>query len=246
MIGELPASFRGARNIVAITGAGISAESGIPTFRGKDGLWRNYRAEELATPTAFQKNPQLVWEWYEMRRQISGRAEPNPAHRTLVEMEDYFSQNGSFLLVTQNVDGLHRRAGSRRMIEIHGSIWKVRCLQCGEETERLELDGVPPHCHCGGLQRPAVLWFGESYDPVMLESVREGLRSADICLVIGSSGQVGVPVALAQEARHAGACVVEVNLERSEFSRVADYSFLGQAGLLLPDLWSRWQQMLSA
>lgn len=136
MIVPLPERFAEFRHVVVITGAGISAESGIPTFRGEGGLWRNYRAEDLATPSAFRKDPQLVWEWYEMRREICRQAEPNAAHQTLVEMERHFRENGSFLLVTQNVDGLHRRAGNENIVEIHGSIWRVRCTECGRECER--------------------------------------------------------------------------------------------------------------
>lgn len=239
----LPERFAAFRHVVVITGAGISAESGIPTFRGEGGLWRNYRAEDLATPAAFRKDPQLVWEWYEMRRDVCRRAEPNAAHETLVDMERFFRDRGSFLLVTQNVDGLHRRAGSESIVEIHGSIWRVRCTQCGNESERMQLDSVPPHCKCGGMERPAVLWFGESYDGVVLETVRVALQKADVCLVIGSSGQVSLPVALAREARHSGAMVVEVNLERSEFSDVTDYSYAGKAGTTLPELWASWRKL---
>ena len=243
MIDTLSERFAEFRHVVVITGAGISAESGIPTFRGEGGLWRNYRAEDLATPLAFRRNPQLVWEWYEMRREICRRALPNAAHQALIDMERYFRDKGSFLLVTQNVDGLHRRAGSENVVEIHGSIWRVRCLQCGGESERLYLDTVPPYCPCGGMERPAVLWFGESYDGVVLNTVRTALEKADVCLVIGSSGQVSLPVALAREARHSGAVVVEVNLERSEFSDVADYSFFDKAGTTLPELWASWREI---
>ena len=244
MIVPLPERFAEFRYVVVITGAGISAESGIPTFRGAGGLWRNYRAEDLATPSAFRKDPQLVWEWYEMRREICRQAEPNAAHQTLVEMERYFSAKGSFLLVTQNVDGLHRRAGNENIVEIHGSIWRVRCTECGRECERLHLDTVPPHCLCGGVERPAVLWFGESYDGFVLETVRAALERAHVCIVIGSSGQVSLPVALAREARRSGAMVVEVNLERSEFSDVADFSFFDKAGSALPELWASWRKLV--
>lgn len=245
MIDQLPEIFAELRHAVVITGAGISAESGIPTFRGEGGLWRNYRAEDLATPAAFQKNPLLVWEWYEMRREICRRAEPNPAHQTLVEMERFFREKGSFFLVTQNVDGLHRRAGSENMVELHGSIWRVRCTRCGLESECMHLTSLPPRCQCGGLLRPAVLWFGESYDAFILETVRSKLMKASVCLVIGSSGQVTLPVALAQEAKRFGAIVVEVNLEQSEFSRVADFRFYGKAGTILPQVWSSWHQLLA-
>ena len=120
-----------ATRVVVVTGSGISAESGIPTFRGKDGLWKRYRAEELATPQAFFDDPKLVWEWYDWRRQLIGQAEPNPGHDIIARMEDHYPE---FLLITQNVDGLHGRAGSRNIVEIHGNIWKVRCVKCGEEV----------------------------------------------------------------------------------------------------------------
>jgi NAD-dependent deacetylase len=155
-------AVRDAWSVVALTGAGISAESGVPTFRGEGGLWRQYRAEELATPHAFRRDPSLVWEWYDWRRQLIGDCRPNAAHRTLVEMETHFDD---FVLVTQNVDGLHRLAGSRNVVELHGDIWRMRCTSdcsAGWEDRTSPLPGVPARCpSCGALARPDVVWFGE-------------------------------------------------------------------------------------
>src|SRR4030042_282172 len=159
----LIAAFDPAKKIVLLTGAGISAESGVPTFRGEDGLWRRDRAEELATPTPFEANPQLVWEWYDWRRGIIGKAEPNPGHKAIAEMEQLFPH---LSLITQNVAGLHRRAGHTRLSEIHGNLWQVRCVRDGQvrEDTRCPLPKIPPRCGCGALLRPHVIWFGESLD----------------------------------------------------------------------------------
>ena len=150
---KLIAALRQATNIVIVTGSGISAESGIPTFRGEDGLWKKYRAEELATPEAFYSNPELVWEWYDWRRQLIGKAEPNPGHEVIAKMEEHYS---NFLLITQNVDGLHRKAGSHNVVEIHGNIWRVRCTDEGKifYLEANPIGQLPPICDCGCMLRP--------------------------------------------------------------------------------------------
>jgi NAD-dependent deacetylase len=219
-----------------ITGAGISQESGIPTFRGKEGLWKNYKPEELATPYAFQKNPKLVWEWYEMRKQIIKKAEPNPAHFTLVEMEEFFE---SFLLVTQNVDGLHEKAGSKNIIEIHGNIWRARCILCNyKEFLGTPLLEIPPICpKCNSIMRPDVLWFGESYDQKLLNTVQEFFKKIEVLLIIGSSGQVSVPVYLAKEAHLNGAMVIEINPDFSMYSHFADIILRYKAAESLPIFW---------
>ncbi len=149
-----------ARSVAVLTGAGVSAESGVPTFRGNNGLWRQYRAEDLATPGAFARDPKLVWEWYDWRRGLIAQAQPNAGHRALVELE---KRVPSFTLITQNVDGLHELAGSRNVLEVHGSIWKVRCTSCERERmdRRTPLPEIPPKCECGALLRPGVVWFGE-------------------------------------------------------------------------------------
>jgi NAD-dependent deacetylase len=158
-----------ARRVVALTGSGISAESGIPTFRGENGLWRRYRAEDLATPEAFARDPVLVWEWYDWRRSLIAPAEPNAGHRVLARWETLFD---SFAVITQNVDGLHGKAGSREVVELHGNIWKTRCTREGTVREAREtpLPHLPPVCpDCGALARPHIVWFGEALDRSVLE-----------------------------------------------------------------------------
>src|SRR5438093_9732943 len=147
--------------VVVLTGAGISAESGVPTFRGQEGLWKKFRAEELATPEAFQANRRLVWEWYGWRRAKIAEVKPNPGHHAVYEFEKYFVD---FTLVTQNVDGLHDRAGSRRLLKLHGDLWEIRCVQCGTARRDLTVsfDCLPPMCNCGGALMPGVGWFGEA------------------------------------------------------------------------------------
>jgi len=208
--------------IVAFTGAGISAESGIPTFRGKDGLWKKFKAEELATPEAFFRNPKLVWEWYDWRRQLIAKAEPNEAHKILVKMEEEFPD---FHIITQNVDGLHQRAGSKKVVELHGNIWKVRCVDCGRESYdyRAPLPEIPPRCEkCGGLLRPGVVWFGEMLPLDALEEAYRLSREADIFIVIGTSGVVYPAAELPYVAKEHGAQVIEVNPEKTPISRIAD------------------------
>jgi len=153
------ACLRNCSSLLVLTGAGVSAESGIPTFRGTDGLWKKYRAEDLASPEAFQKNPQLVWEWYEYRRNLIEKATPNAAHRAITQLEELFPH---FLLVTQNVDGLHLKAGSGKVIELHGNIFRSRCSRNGSVVKETAKSGFPPRCECGAYLRPDVVWFGES------------------------------------------------------------------------------------
>lgn len=172
------------RRVVAFTGAGISAESGIPTFRGQSGLWRSFRAEDLATPDAFSRDPQLVWEWYEWRRGLIRAARPNAAHEAIARLP-------GAVVVTQNVDGLHERAGSRDIIELHGNIFRVRCLADDSVSVREEaFDALPPRCECGALLRPDVVWFGEMLPPGAYERAFAIIREADLLLVIGTSGVV--------------------------------------------------------
>ena len=172
------------RRIVVLTGAGVSAESGIPTFRGEGGLWRNYRAEDLATPVAFARNPLLVWEWYEWRRSLVRDARPNAAHLAIARLADG-------LVVTQNVDGLHERAGSRNLIELHGNLFRVRCVREGTVHDAGDrFDELPPKCACGALLRPDVVWFGEMLPEGAFERAADEVRRAELLLVIGTSSVV--------------------------------------------------------
>jgi len=224
-----------AARIAALTGAGISAESGVPTFRGADGLWKNFRAEDLATPEAFARNPELVWAWYNWRRGLIAEKKPNPGHLALASLE---KARPGFTLITQNVDGLHLSAGSQNVLEIHGSIWRVRCPACGgrREDRTTPLPPLPRCPQCGGLLRPDVVWFGESLDPALLETSFQVAALAEVMLVIGTSAIVQPAASLAWEAKRSGAWVVEINVERTPFSSQADAVLIGPSGLVLPRL----------
>lgn len=225
-------------SVVVLTGAGVSAESGVPTFRGEDGLWRQYRAEDLATPAAFNRDPTLVWEWYDWRRGLIADCEPNPAHRTLVEIERHCRD---FTLITQNVDGLHERAGNRQILRLHGNIWHVRCTEDNvvSENHDVPLPQVPPICSCGALLRPHVVWFGESLDPQILSEAYRALQGCDLMLVIGTSAVVQPAASMPAIAKDRGAYLIEVNIERTPLSSQADEVILGPAAHELPKLWSR-------
>lgn len=224
----------GARRVVVLTGAGFSAESGVPTFRGPQGLWRQFRPEELATPEAFARDPRLVWEWYEWRRGLVAQARPNPGHEALVRLE---ARVPEFLLATQNVDGLHQLAGSQRMSELHGSIWRLRCCGCGDE--RLDrahpLPELPPRCGgCGGLLRPGVVWYGESLPLEALQAAVEAARACDLAIVAGTSAVVYPAAGVATAALQAGRPVLEINPERTELSGLVAVSLRARSGEVLP------------
>jgi NAD-dependent deacetylase len=238
-INHLRENLRRADRVAVLTGAGISAESGVPTFRGSDGLWRNIRPTELATPQAFARNPKLVWEFYNWRRGLLSRIQANPAHKALAELENMVPH---LTLVTQNVDGLHSMAGSKNVLEIHGNIWKLRCTRCNEITLDLSADlGPLPECgSCGGLLRPHVVWFGESLDPVLLRRSIEAARSCQVMLVLGTSAVVQPAASLAMEAKSTGAVVAEINIERTPHSHFMDYTLLGKAGNIMPLLLENW------
>lgn len=229
--------LRAASSVAVLTGAGISAESGIPTFRGAGGLWRQFRPEELATPEAFARDPRLVWEWYDWRRALIAAAAPNAGHLALARLEP---RKQEFHLITQNVDGLHDRAGSRRIHKLHGDIWTVRCVGCGREQrdERVPLPELPPRCNCGALLRPGVVWFGETLPPEVWEAADEAAQSAEVFLVVGTSAVVYPAARLIPTAKAVGAKVIEVNLEETPFSAQVDFSLRGRAGELLPQLLS--------
>jgi NAD-dependent deacetylase len=218
-----------------LTGAGISAESGLPTFRGPGGLWRNFRPEQLATPEAFARDPKLVWEWYDWRRSVHAKAESNAGHRALVALE---KRAREFCLITQNVDALHERAGTRAVLHLHGSLWRVRCLGCGQEepNEQVPLDPLPPRCACGGMLRPAVVWFGESLPEREFRAAVEAARHAQVFLVVGTSSVVYPAAALPRVALESGARVIEVNPEPTELTPTAHISLRGNAGDILPQV----------
>jgi NAD-dependent deacetylase len=222
-----------ARNITVLTGAGISADSGVPTFRGTDGLWRTYRAEDLATPEAFERDPRLVWEWYNWRRELIATKRPNAAHLAIVELERLAP---AFWLITQNVDGLHRDAGSRNLTEIHGNIWTVRCTRCNAVDGNRDVPiTILPSCpRCGALLRPHIIWFGESLLAADLEQCAKVLRRCDLLLVIGTSGVVYPAAGFAAVAKEAGAFVVEINLDSTPQSSSVDVSLQGRAKDLVP------------
>lgn len=234
---ELLNTIRSAKKVAVITGAGVSAESGIPTFRGVGGYWKNYKAEELATPEAFARNPSLVWEWYNMRREVCYNAKPNPAHEIIVKMESYYPE---FFLITQNVDGLHKRAGNKKLVQIHGDIFTVRCTSCeyfGENWD-VPLKEIPPQCpSCRSLLRPHIVWFGETYFPGVLESCYDYLSNCDLLWIVGTSGAVATPVYLAGFAIQRGCFSIEINLDSTSLSSLVNYSFREKAGEFLPKLW---------
>ena len=221
--------------VAILTGAGISAESGVPTFRGEGGLWKEHKPEELATPEAFERDPRLVWEWYDFRRGTIAKAAPNAAHKALVKLE---ISKPRFTLITQNVDGLHDLAGSGKILKLHGDIWRMRCLACGANwpNRRVPLPKIPPHCACGGLARPAVVWFGEPLPDGMMKEAEHAVASAQVFLVIGTSAVVQPAAGLVPYARQGGAKIVEINTEPTVVSAMVDHSLQGPAGELLPQL----------
>lgn len=224
-----------ARSVVVLTGAGVSAESGVPTFRGPGGLWRERRPEQLASPEAFNRDPKFVWEWYDWRRTVLKDVQPNPAHFAIAELE---RKKDGFLLVTQNVDGLHDKAGSQKAVKLHGDIWTLRCLTCGvaRRDERAPLPQVPPHCECGGMLRPGVVWFGEALPGEAWQRAEAATRSAELVIVVGTSAVVYPAAGLVPLAKACGARVIECNMEETPYSAGLDRSFRGKAGELLPAL----------
>lgn len=224
-----------ASRTTVLTGAGISAESGIPTFRGDQGLWRNYKAEELATPQAFRKNPDLVWEWYDWRRSLIAQCAPNLAHYALAELQ---RKQPGFVLITQNVDGLHDLAGSLGTLKLHGDIWGLRCPHCDfrEINRQTPLRPLPPRCTCGQILRPDVVWFGEALPAETLATAWNCAQSADLFLAIGTSALVQPAASLPLAARPGSARLVEINLEQTPLSRRADLSLPCAAADILPQL----------
>lgn len=232
---HLVETLRAARHIAVLTGAGVSAESGIPTFRDAQvGLWAQYRAEDLATPEAFMRNPKLVWDWYAWRREIVGKSRPNAGHYALAEMQ---RRVALFTLITQNVDGFHQLAGSTDVIELHGNLFRTKCFQEDTVVERWDTSITPPLCtHCGGFLRPDVVWFGEQLPPAALDAAARAAVACDVFFSIGTSGLVEPAASLARVALLQGAKVVEVNPTETPLARLATFVLSGPSGEILPEL----------
>ena len=225
-----------ARSVAVLTGAGVSAESGVPTFRdAQTGLWAQFDPQKLATPEAFRRDPKLVWDWYAWRRELVAKAEPNAGHRALVVLEDRVAD---FALITQNVDGLHRRAGSRNVVELHGNIGRVKCSREHTIVERWTEagDAVPRCAGCGALLRPDVVWFEETLPADALQAAEDAARRCQILLVVGTSAEVYPAAALPGYAKASGAAIVEINPHPTPLSGVADYVLRAPAGVALPAL----------
>lgn len=229
--------FRTAERAVVFSGAGVSKESGLDTFRGAGGLWERMRPEELATPQAFRREPAKVWQWYGWRYDTAVGARPNPAHLAFAEWESLFPH---CVVVTQNVDGLHRRAGSRNLLEVHGTILDARCERCHRVRDMgealAESRQEPPVCACGGRFRPNVVWFGENLDQSVLSRAASAAESCDLFVSVGTSSTVYPAAGLIEVAHRAGACFVEVNPEPTPFSDMADLRIAAPAGEAIPKL----------
>lgn len=229
-------AIKQAKRVVVLTGAGISAESGIPTFReAQTGLYAQFDPQELASPDGFRKNPRLVWEWYTMRRSKISAAEPNPGHKALVKME---ARIPIFTLITQNVDGLHRRAGSQNVLELHGNIMNTRCSQENSLITGWQNTGsIPPKCpNCGAFLRPGVVWFGEDLPADALQAAIQAASTCDVFLSIGTSNVVEPAASLPFLALRHGADVIEVNPEKTPLSKQVAFTLRGKAGIILPQL----------
>ena len=236
------AFMRDAERVVVLTGAGISAESGVPTFRGAGGLWKTYRAEDLATPEAFARDARLVWEWYGWRRELVAACAPNAAHHAMARAA---RERPEFRVVTQNVDGLHAVAsgpGGPHPIELHGSLFRTRCTRCGARwDDRQSVDATStatlPHCgECGALARPDIVWFGEPLDPEVFAEAVELASAADVCLVVGTSAVVYPAAGLADLTRRGGGRVIEVNIAETPLTGAATIAIRGTAGDIIPAL----------
>ena len=229
-IGKLKSS----RSVVFFTGAGVSAESGIPTFRGKEGIWNKLKPEELANFNAFLKNPELVWEWYKHRKQIIRESKPNKGHLAIAEAQNIFPE---VIVITQNIDNLHRRAGNKTVYELHGNIERNYCIKCKTfYNEELNFSSGVPKCKCGGLIRPDVVWFGEYLPEKQFGASQKAAENCDIFFIVGTSAVVYPAASLIYSAKQSGAYLMEVNVEETEISRIVDKSFFGLSGEILPVL----------
>ncbi|GAB4288015.1 MAG: NAD-dependent protein deacetylase [Ignavibacteriaceae bacterium] len=229
---EFLQKLNNSNSIVFFSGAGISAESGIPTFRGEDGIWKKLKPEELANFDAFLRNPDMVWEWYQHRKKITRESRPNAGHLAIAEFEKYFPQVS---VITQNIDNLHRRAGSKTVYELHGNIERNYCIKCHKFYNELpEFTGKVPKCNCGGLIRPDVVWFGEFLPQDQFSKAEAAASSCDMFFIVGTSAVVYPAAGLIYTARRYGAYLVEINIEETDISSIVDFSIPGKAGTVLP------------
>lgn len=236
-------ALKNSKRVTALTGAGVSAESGVPTFRGKNGWWRNYNPMDLATFDAFTRDPKLVWEWYMYRRDLIRTRGPNPGHYALAEMAGLFE---NFTLITQNVDCLHRDAGSKEIYELHGNIHRNRCLECGHMDYTESFPELPPKCpECKGRLRPDVVWFGEMLPREAIDSSMQASHHAELFFTVGTSGAVQPAASLPLIAKQNGALVVEVNVEPSEISHMCDIKYHGKSGEILPQIVGKIKELKS-
>jgi NAD-dependent deacetylase len=236
MIEEIADVFQNSKSCVILTGAGISAESGVPTFRGKEGLWGKFKPEELATMDAFVANSKIVWEWYNWRRELMTKVKPNPGHYAITELEALCPK---FTLITQNVDGLHFIAKTKNILELHGNIDRNKCCDCSKIIESdIEIDpnNIPKCEYCGGKIRPDVVWFGEMLDPDIINSAFEESENADLFFSIGTSGIIHPAASLPSVAKRSGAILVEINMEHTPLTYIADYHINSKSGEYLPKL----------
>ncbi|MCP4570520.1 MAG: NAD-dependent deacylase [FCB group bacterium] len=238
---DLIERIRNAQRPVFSTGAGVSAESGVPTFRGEGGIWNKMRPEELASVDGFMQNPTLVWEWYQHRRNLMSGVDPNPGHHAIAEFEKRFPGT---ILITQNIDGLHDRAGSSNILELHGNIARNKCFDCGRPyTEEINIEDDFPHCDCGGKIRPDVVWFGEMLPQNIISRAFRAAEEADLFFAVGTSAVVQPAASLPVIAGRAGAYVVEINLDQTALTSAADLFLQGKSGDVLPRIMDELNQI---
>ncbi len=241
LIRQTAGFMRAGMKIAVLTGAGVSAESNIPTFRGKDGWWKNHRPEDMATPEAFERNPAFVWEWYGHRQKMIRKCRPNNAHHAIARLEKLFDD---FTLITQNVDNLHQQAGSRKILELHGNIFKARCMKEGLITDFLLQEEPLPRCgNCGALLRPHVVWFGETLDSGVIRSAMEAAINCDLFIVAGTSAMVQPAASLPLYARSEGAMVVEINPDPTPISALVNLSINIPAGEAMPEIADEYERI---
>jgi NAD-dependent deacetylase len=226
--------LKGAKSIVFFTGAGISAESGISTFRGAGGIWNKLKPEELASMDGFMKNPEMVWEWYKYRKEVIHKTQPNAGHIAIAQFQDIIPE---VTVVTQNIDNLHRRAGSKNIFELHGNIEKNYCMKCKKRYDGdIDLSAKVPVCECGGMIRPDIVWFGEYLPEDQFIGSEKAVRNCDVFVAAGTSAVVYPAAGLIYAAKEAGAYIIEINIEETEISAFADISYFEKTGTVLPRL----------